>query len=204
MSALVIIALVAILIGWALSCYFVVYSWTVIGLNDGDDVNLNLASKYLGYASLSSWVLFLIAIGLFLLAIILLIILLIFGSEFVIPISIQVTRNFFHNLTQSFSKEGNVSTSFTIVLWVLLVLSIILTFITGLYTGLAAYYINKGVYDESSANSIQKALKYCYYTSFISIIILVIIFFVIVSKIYFGIKSRKNEKEKETVVLKEE
>lgn len=201
MSAAILIAIVAILIAWLISCYFVAYSYVQIGINDDDDINLNLASKYLGYASLSSWVLIVIAIIIFILAIIILVLLLIFGGEVAIPSALKFIKSFFKNLSASFSKNKKVSASFTALLWFLLVLAVILTFLTGLYSGIAAYYINKGVYTEDSANAIQQSLKYCYYTAFISILVIIIIIGVIFAKIYFGIESKKKEKKKEQVNL---
>jgi len=200
MSAAIIIALVAIVIAWIISCYFVAYSFVQIGINDGDDINLNLASKYLGYASLSSWVLFVLAIILFILAIVILVLLLIFGGEVAIPAALKLVKSFFKNLSASFSKNKKVSSSFTIFLWFLLVLAIILTFITGLFSGMAAFYINKGVYSADSAHAIQLSLKYCYYTAFISILVIIIIVGIIFSKIYFSISARNNEKKKEEQV----
>jgi len=200
MSAVIIVAIIVILIGWIISCYFVAYSWIQIGINDGDDINLNLASKYLGYASLSSWVLFVLAIIVFILAIIILIILLIFGSEVAIPVALKFTKKFFRDLSASFSKDKKVSTSFTITLWFLLILAIILTFITGLFSGMAAFYINKGVYGDDSANAIKQSLKYCYYTAFISILLILIIVGVIFAKIYFAIQRKSREKKKEKVI----
>lgn len=198
MSVVLLIGLIILWIGWLFSCYFVAYSNLMIGLKNGDDINLNKASKALWYASMSSWIPLLIVIIIIIVAIIFAIIIALFAPEVVAGVY-KFFIKYFKSTFLSKGKSGLAKKSFIIFTWILLVLAVILTSITGFFAGQAAYYINYGVYSEADAETIQKCLLYCYITACLSILLIVILILCAFLYIYFTYKAKKIKKSNDKI-----
>lgn len=193
---LIVFFLILIIIGWFCSCYFIFYAWFEIGLNDGDDINLNSASKNLWYASITSWITLSIIFILIILGIILGIILCIFAFPLVMAAFDFVCDIFLCIVGSFFSKGKKIPILYKIIIWAFFLVAVIFTCITGYYALISAHYINKGSYT-SSVSEIKKSLEYCYYTAGISIAVLLFIGIIIFAEIYLFYVSKKEKARKE-------
>ena len=191
---LLVVFLILIIVGWFMICYFIFYAWFEVGLNDGNDQNLNLASKYLWYASITSWITLSIMLIILIIGIIIGLILAIFALPIVLWVLEVIAELFLSIFLGAFKSKVPITTRVFVTLF--FIISVGFICFTGYYALLAAYNINAGNYS-STAYSILKSLRYCYYTAAMSIMILVFIGIIIFAKIYLFIATRKEKKRLE-------